>query len=366
MAGDKIRVGIIGANAHYGWSMRAHLPALRAMPDYELTAVCTSRPETAAESATHYGARLAFHDYHEMVTHPDIDLVSVSVRVPLHHDMVMAALQAGKHVYCEWPLGANLAEAEALAAVARSQGVRTMIGLQANGDPGLLRLRELLAEGYVGEVLACNMVMFLPGLLHRGRERAWMADRAMGAHTLSIATGHAIDVLCCCVGDFQEVSALSTTQVPVWETSEPGKMVDVTAPDNVLISGVLTNGAVASVHIATVPWHGTGWRLEVYGREGTLVASSDQMVQYAQIRLQGGHGEDRALQALPVPDRLTWVSAAVPQGPPLNVAQMYHSLGKAIREGREAQPDFDLAVKRHRLLDAIQCSSDRGTRVPVS
>jgi len=193
-----------------------------------------------------------------------------------------------------------------------------------------------------------------------------MADRAMGAHTLSIATGHALDVLCCGVADFQEVAALATTQVPVWETAEPGKTVEVTAPDNVLVSGMLTNGAVASVYVATVPWHGTGWRLEVYGREGTLVAASAQMVQYAQIQLQGGRGEDRTLQALPVPDRLTWVSDEVPQGPPLNVAQMYHRLGEAIREGREAQPDFDLAVKRHRLLDAIQCSSDRGTRVPVS
>jgi predicted dehydrogenase len=252
-----------------------------------------------------------------------------------------------------------------MAALARSQGVRTMIGLQANGDPVLLRFRELLAEGYVGEVLSCSMVMFLPGLLQRGRERAWMADRAMGAHTLSIATGHAIDVLCCCVADFQEVSALSTTQVPVWETSEPGKTVPVTAPDNVLVSGVLTNGAVASVHIATVPWHGTGWRLEVYGRQGTLVAASDQMVQYAQIRLQGGRGEDRALQTLPVPERLTWVAEEVPKGPPFNVAQMYHRLGQAIREGRQAQPDFDLAVKRHRLLDAMQRSSNQGERVSV-
>jgi predicted dehydrogenase len=142
--------------------------------------------------------------------------------------------------------------------------------------------------------------------------------------------------------------------------------VAVTAPDNVLVSGVLTNGAVASVHIATVPWHGTGWRLEVYGREGTLVAASEQMVQYAQIRLQGGRGEDRALEALPIPDRLTWVSAEVPQGPPFNVAQMYHRLGDAIRERREAHPDFALAVKRHRLLDALQRSSDRGSRVPVS
>jgi len=366
MAGDKIRVGIIGANAHYGWSMRAHLPALRALPAYELTAVCTSRPETAGESAKHYGAHLAFHDYHEMVVHPDIDLVSVSVRVPLHHEMVMAALRAGKHVFCEWPLGANVAEAEAMAKLARSQGVRTMIGLQANGDPVLLRLQELIAQGYVGEMLACNMVMFLPGLLQRGIDRAWMADRKMGANTLTISTGHAIDALCFCVGEFKAVSALSTTQVPVWETSEPGKTVDVSAPDNVLISGVLANDAVASVHVATVPWHGTGWRLEVYGRQGTLVASSEQMVQYAQIRLQGGQGEDRALQELPIPERLTWVSNDVPKGPPFNVAQMYQRLGEAIQANQNVQPDFDLAVKRHRLLDAIQRASDQRATVSVS
>jgi predicted dehydrogenase len=253
MAGEKIRVGMIGANAHYGWSIRAHLPALRAMPVYELKVVCTSRPETVAESAKHYRAPLSFHDYHEMVTHPDIDLVSVSVCMPLHYEMVIAALQAGKHVFCEWPLGANLVEAEAMADLAGLQGVRHMVGLQAHGDLVLLRLRELVAEGYVGEVLACNMARFLPGLLQRGIHRAWIADRKMGANTLSISTGHAIDALCFYVGEFKAVSALSTTQVPVWEMSEPGTTVDVSAPDNVLISGVLTNGSVASVHVATVP-----------------------------------------------------------------------------------------------------------------
>src|SRR5947208_16357196 len=88
MAEEKIRIGIIGANAHYGWSMRAHLPALLALPEYELTAVCTSRRETAEESAKRYGAKLAFHDYHARVTHPRIDLVSVPVRVPLPLQML--------------------------------------------------------------------------------------------------------------------------------------------------------------------------------------------------------------------------------------------------------------------------------------
>ena len=287
MSSDKIRTGIIGANARYGWSMRAHLPALLALPGYELTAVCTSRPETAQESKRTYGAKIAFHDFREMVKHPDIDLVSVSVRVPRHHEMVMAALEAGKHVFCEWPLGANLAETEEMAALARAKGVRHMVGLQARGAPALLHLRDLLAQGYVGEVLACNMTMFFPGLLQRGRDMAWMADRNMGADTLAIATGHAIDIFCYCIGEFQELSAKVTTQVPVWETGEVGKSVPVTAADNVLINGVLAGGAVASAHIATVPWHGTGWRMDVYGREGTVVASSNNWPQYGNIQLRG-------------------------------------------------------------------------------
>ncbi len=265
MAGDQIRVGIIGANAHSGWSMRAHLPALLALPEYQLTAVCTAHQETAEESAKHYGARLAFHNYQEMVVHPDIDLVSVSVRVPLHHRMVMAALDAGKHVYCEWPLGANLAEAEEMASLAQAKGVCHMVGLQARSDPALLRLQELLAEKYVGEVLACNMTMFLPGLLQRRLDRAWMADRDNGANTLTIATGHATDALCFCVGEFQQLSAQSAIRVPVWEVADSPNTVDVTAPDNVLINGVLSSGAVALVHVATVPWHGTGWKMEVMG-----------------------------------------------------------------------------------------------------
>ncbi len=87
-----------------------------------------------------------------------------------------------------------------MAALANTKGVRHLVGLQARCDPALLRLQELLRENYLGEVLACNMTMFLPGLLQRGLDRAWMADRDQGANTLTIATGHAIDVLCFCVG----------------------------------------------------------------------------------------------------------------------------------------------------------------------
>ena len=367
MAAKKVRIGMIGASPHYGWGMRSHLPALLGLPEYELTAVCTAHRDTAEESAKHYGARLAFHDYHEMVKHPDIDLVSVSVRTPLHHPLVMAALEAGKHVFCEWPLGANVAQAEEMAALARSKGVCNMVGLQARCAPALLRARELLAEGYVGKILSCNMSMIKPGVLEMGLDRAWQADRNQGAHVNSIASGHSIDALCFCVGEeFKEASAVVATQVPVWETEEPGNTIDSNAPDNVVVSGVLTNGAVASVHVANLPWHGTGWRMEVYGMEGTLISSAPDNVQYSDIRLQGGKGKYGTLEELPVPDRLTWVPGKVPQGQPFNMGQLYRRLAEAIQGGGGADPDFDHALKRHRMLDAFQRSSDQGVKVQIS
>ena len=357
MPEEKIRIGIIGANANYGWSMRAHLPALRALPEYELVAVCTSSAETAAESAKTYGARLAFHDYQEMVTHPDIDLVSVSVRVPLHHEMVMAAISAGKHVFCEWPLGANLDEAQDMASLARSKGVTNMVGLQARGAPAILHLKNLINQGYVGEVLACNMTMFLPGVLQRGLSMPWMADREKGGNTLTIGTGHAVDALCFCVGEFKEISAKVTTQVTEWETSESGKTVPVNAADNVLINGTLVGGAVASAHVATIPWHGTGWRMEVYGRSGTLTASSNEMIQYGQITILGAHQGESTFVEIPPPDILTHIPNDVPMGAPFNVAQIYRTLGKAIKDGVRTTPDFGFAVGRHKLLSAMEQSS---------
>ena len=361
----KVRVGIIGANASYGWSKRAHLPALLGMPDFELTAVCTSRPETAEESKAFYGARLAFHDYTEMANHPDVDLVVVSVSVPAHFGMVTAGLQAGKHVFCEWPLGANTGEAVELTNLARDKGVHTLIGLQARGGPALLRLKELVAEGYVGEMLACNMTMFLPGLLQRGADRAWMADRANGANSLTIASGHALDIFCHCVGEFRELTAQVSVQLGQWQTTD-GNAVPVDAPDNVTVSGVLENGAAASAHIATIPWNGSGWRMEVYGTEGTLSATSREMVQYGNVQLLGARGGGTSLEPLEVPSRLCKAPDTVPQGEPYNVAQLYRIIGDAIGGGEAPQPDFETAVSRHRFLDLLQQSSDEGRRVSVS
>ena len=157
MDDQKVNMAVIGANIHMGWGGGVHIPAILALPEYEVVALCTSRKETAKEATEHFGVPMAFHDYREMVAHPDVEAVSVCVRVPLHHELVMAALEAGKHVYCEWPLGVTVAEAKEMAARANEKGVVHMVGLQLRNNPVLLRLKELVAQGYVGDMLSVRM-----------------------------------------------------------------------------------------------------------------------------------------------------------------------------------------------------------------
>src|SRR5215212_7744712 len=147
-----LRVGIIGASVRRGWGLNAHIPAIRELPDLTLQAVCTAHSETARESADAFGAPLAFSDYRELVEHPEIDLVTIAVRVPWHHEMVLAAVAAGKHVYCEWPLAFNVEQGADMHDAAAVRGVANIVGLQGRAAPWVRFLRDFLDSGELGDV----------------------------------------------------------------------------------------------------------------------------------------------------------------------------------------------------------------------
>ena len=191
----KIRLGFVGANINSLWASQSHFPAIMASPDVEMTAVCTSRAESAEEARQTFGAKFAFHDFNDMVSCSEIDGVAVVVRVPSHYEPTKAAINAGKHVYTEWPLGRTTSEAEELASLANSKGVHTVVGLQSRVSPALLYVKELISEDYVGEVLSCHVTTMRDGALERPSSRTWQSDVNMGANTLTITTGHEIDAL---------------------------------------------------------------------------------------------------------------------------------------------------------------------------
>src|SRR5256885_17064035 len=168
---DKSRLGLVGASVSGTWSSRSHLPAVRASAEVELTAVCTTRADSAEAARRAWGARLAFDDWRKMIASPEIDAVAVVVRVPSHYAPTKAALEAGKHVYCEWPLGRTTAEAEELAALAKAKGLITAVGLQARVNSTMMYLKEHGAAGLVGEMMPVPGSMIRDGVLTRPSHR---------------------------------------------------------------------------------------------------------------------------------------------------------------------------------------------------
>jgi predicted dehydrogenase len=362
---NKIRLGLIGASVGGTWSSRSHLPAVRASAEVELTAVCTTRADSAEAARQAYGARLAFDDYRKMVASPEIDAVAVVVRVPSHYGPTKAALEAGKHVYCEWPLGKTTEEAVELAALAKKNGLTTAVGLQARANPALIHMRDLVATGYVGEMMAVTVTLMREGVLTRPSHRTWQRDVTLGANTLTIPTGHVADAMRFVTGDFGSLSAVVSTQAKQWLDTGAKTWVDVTAPDNVLISGRLKNGAVVSLHVAAIPYAGSGFRLEIYGRDGTLVIAGEDSPQLNDVTLMGAQ-RGNTLAPIAVPERLTVTAAATPAGEAFHVGQMYTMFARAIGGGSANQPDFATAVELHRLVDAIRQASDTGRAVDTS
>jgi predicted dehydrogenase len=340
-----------------------HIPAIRAVENLDLAAVCTSRPESAAAAADAYGVK-GFHDVHDLAAQPDIDLIAVVVRVPAHYGVVMPALEAGKHVFCEWPLGANLAEAQEMAALARAKGVVTAVGLQGRQDPALTYVRELHEEGWLGDVLSVNLTMFGSGAGRSDSNNAWMGDAKNGANPLTIVAGHSLHYLLHAFGPLTEVSASISTQVPQWHLADTGETIDVDAPDSVAFTGTLGGGGRISLHMASVPFNGSSWRMAAYGTEGTLVATTNGLPQISPISLEGSRG-DEPLAPIPIPERLRLAPAALPNGPAGNVARAYARIAEAIRDGKPFEPGFDHALGLHELLDALQHSSDEGRTVKL-
>src|SRR5216117_3576225 len=205
----RIRVGIIGANPDRGWAAQAHIPALKSLSDdFDITALSTSRRQSADAAGKLFGVPLAFDNHQDLVNSADVDVVAVTVKVPHHLELASAALEAGKAVYCEWPLGNGLKEAENLAALAKKKGVLAVAGLQARSAPSVAYVRDLIRQGHVGEVLSTTLI---------GSGMGWgptvepfnvyLNDRTNGATMLSIAVGHTADALCYCLGEVRELSA---------------------------------------------------------------------------------------------------------------------------------------------------------------
>ncbi|GJG86765.1 oxidoreductase [Gemmatimonadetes bacterium T265] len=368
MTTPRIRVGIVGLQPGRSWAARAHVPALRALrDDYEIVGVANTSRASGEQAAAALGIPRAFADAAELVAAPDVDVVAATVRVSAHRAVVQAAIEAGKHVYCEWPLGNGLAEAEALAALARARGVLGVIGTQARVAPAIEHLKRLIADGFVGEVLSTTLVAWgggWGGVISEKKNNAYLLDNAGGATMLTIPVGHTLAALTEVLGRVEAVSSVLATRRTTAVVANTGETLPVTAPDQVLVSGVLAGGAPISLHYrGGMPRDGNGLIWEIDGTEGNVrVLGPFGHAQLVPLSLTGARGGEKTFRPLEVPAA---ADARFPEDPvPGNVARNYARMATDLRAGTRTAPSFDDAVAIHRVLSAIERAAE-GRHVAV-
>lgn len=362
--GEKLGVGIVGLTPGRSWSAFAHVPALQALSDtFSFNAVANSSAESAQRAAAELGSLQAYGSVGEMTTADDIDIVSVTVKVPHHLALARQAIDAGKHIYCEWPLGNGLAEARELADLAKNRSIVAVAGLQATAAPAIRYAADLIAEGYVGDVISSTLV---------GDGGSWgpetsnaydyILDRANGATMLTIPLGHTLAGVVEVLGPIADVLATVTTRFPLVKVVETGEMKPMTAPDQIIVSATLESGAPLAIHYRGGVSRSTGLLWEILGTKGDLrITGSQGHAQMVDLALSGAQGEGSAVAPLEIPERYldNLPSAAVPG----NVARMYADMALDIRSGTQRAPSFEDAVGIHQIIDAIEASAASGVRV---
>jgi len=367
---ERIRVGIVGASPQ-SWAAAAHLPPLAHLDELTVTAVATTREDSARAAADTFGIRYAFASADELASHPEVDLVVASVKVPAHAAVIRAALAAGKHVYAEWPLGVDLAEASALAGAAAAAGVVHAVSLQAYHSPGARFVADLLADGRIGPVESVSMTAAGDPL---GGSRipqslAWSTEPAAGNNLLTVMAGHALAALECVAGPLADVSAALANLHDRVVVAETGELIANRVPGQLALHGRLGSGALLSLSVqggsAATPG---GFAITITGADGTLTITPTDPGHYPgwaewRVRLRGTDG---TATDLVIPGRYRLIPAGVPTGPAAQIAALYREIAQAITEGRPAHPGFGTAVHHHQTLEAIERAAQTGVRQPLA
>jgi predicted dehydrogenase len=350
-----LRVGIVGANPERGWAKEAHVPALQKLSGIKLTSVATRSEKSARAAAKAFGTEHWYDDAFALVRSDEVDLVSICVKVPEHRKILLAALDAGKHVYCEWPLGRNLQEAEELAAAAEHAGVHVAIGLQARLSPAARRAQQLVHDRAIGQPLSARIVSTSSvGGPQMPSVYAYLNDPQNGANLSTILGGHTLDLTISVLGKITQIDALSAIHFPSVQLVDTNERVERQTPDQLLVLSHHENGCIVSADVNGTAPADTPFTFEIFGTEGrlSLIGGDPDGFQGGELRLEGDH-------PFTPPDGP--VVADLPREA-ANVAEVYAQLSRDIRVSTWTVPDFKHAVRLTRLIDAVGLAGNTGMR----
>jgi len=358
----KIRVGIIGVSTNRGWAAMGHIPALKSLPPYHITALSATNKEKAQAAGKAFDIEHTFDNNDDLVNSPEVDLVVITVKVPNHQELVNKAIEAGKMVYCEWPLGNGLQEALSMQQLAAKKNVRAITGLQTQSVPAIRYIKALIESGSIGKVLSTSVIGAI-GQSKIDEDSVYLVDKKNGANMFTITLGSALHALCYCLGEFKNLSATTAVQTKSIKVEGTDRFAEVDTEDQIVVNGLLQNEAVISVHYKTLDTKGTSFLWEINGTEGDIViTAAGSHLAFFPLTIQIAAKKDKALSDLPVPSEYYLADEKLSGSPAYNVAQHYIHLAQDISDGTNLCTTFGDAVIRHQMINAIEIAAATGSR----
>lgn len=297
MAADKLRVGIIGT----GWGVIVHAPAFGLVDEYEVAALCSRREERLAQAMESTGITDGSTDWEAFVRRDDLDIISVAAPVELHRDITLAAIAAGKHVLCEKPAALTAKDAREMAEAAEKAGVASAICFELRWTPIRLAVWEQVLAGLLGDRYFMRLAQS-HGYWHPSRpakQSRWMYKRDEGGGYLYGMVSHDIDFARALLGEPVQVAADVRTTVDR-RTAPDGEEFEVTADDTCVLLLRFDTGAFAELSASVMGVHVSGWRLELFGSDGTALATGGRK---APQEIQVGTVEDEGLRPVELSSR---------------------------------------------------------------
>jgi predicted dehydrogenase len=341
-----LRIGIAGT----GWGAEVLAPAAAATPDVEIVAFCSAHADRAAAAAQQFGARWAFDDYRQLLALDELDLVCVCTAPAAHEEIVGAAIDAGRHVFCTKPLARTAAAARALFERAEARGVTHALDLGRRYAPAHRHLRQLVQDGFIGELRMASVAVFasygVDPTLHPYYAN-WLSRRPDGGILHASFLNHHLDLLRFTFGEIDSVGGLSATLIsdkPVKD--DPATTEPADAEDGVAMHGRFLTGGLFGLTGSWAVHHAAGQRWEIYGSHGTLMLDRDE-------RLFGARAGGGPLQELPTPPEFAFATRS--QDRMQRLVPLYSALLAELRDqilGRAgASPIYGTFADGVRLLE---------------
>jgi len=350
----KIKIGFIGLNPDSHWASTAHIPALKTLEDkFEVVGVANSTYESAKKTAQALNLKYSFETPQDLVVSDEIDLVVVTVKVPYHFELISKALDAGKNVHSEWPLGNGLEEAKKLAQLAKQKGVTATVDNQMRASVEVNFIKKLIKDDFVGEVLSTTLVGDGGQWgAQTVEDLAYLSDKTKGATMLTIPFGHTLAGIQDVLGKISDISGRLITRRDEVLVTDTNKTITQTAADQIMANGVFENGAAFSAHYRGGLSKGTNFLWEINGTKGDIQVRGDiGHGQFANFEIYGAQQDDEKLKLLEVPKELY---EGKPENViPRNVAGIYAKVADDINTGSKTAPTFEDAVQVHQLIDSI-------------